>query len=424
MDLARKTAFEILFEIEKEDAYSNLTINYFLEKNKPDNPAFIRELVYGVLENKIFLDYYLDKLIPTGIKKVKKKEATLLRLGLYQIIFMDSVPDYAAVNESVTIAKKLCRGREGFINGVLRGYMKRKDELQLPDKSNDIKSFLSIKYSFQRWLVDKWEEQFGIEKCEELLKASNSRPQLSIRVNITKIGRDELREKLVHMGFDVKNGNFSERTLHVKGSGLLETELFKDGYFSVQDEASTLTSDTVGALAGETVIDVCAAPGGKTCAIAEMMMNQGTVISCDIYEHKLELIQGATNRLGLTIVEPNLLDGTIGNVSWYETADKVLVDAPCSGLGVIRRKPEIKYKTITDFSELVKIQKRILENSAKYVKQGGTLVYSTCTINDAENEKQIKDFLGNNPNFKLIFQRQFLPTENIDGFYVCKMVRE
>lgn len=424
MDLARKTAFEILFEIEKEDAYSNLTINYYLDKNRPDNPAFIRELVYGVLENKMLLDYYLDKLIPTGIKKVKKKEATLLRLGLYQIIFMDSVPDYAAVNESVTIAKKLCRGREGFINGVLRGYMKKKDELQLPDKSNDIKRFLSINYSFPEWLISKWEKQFGIEKCEELLKASNSRPQLSIRANITKVGRDELKEKLVQMGFDVVNGNFSERTLHVKGSGLLETELFKKGYFSVQDEASTLTADTVGALAGEHVIDVCAAPGGKTCAIAEMMMNQGTVISCDIYEHKLDLIQGAADRLELTIVEPNLHDGTIGNVSWYESADKVLVDAPCSGLGVIRRKPEIKYKNITDFSELVNIQRRILDNSAKYVKAGGTLVYSTCTINDDENEKQIKNFLGNNPNFKLVFQRQFLPTENIDGFYVCKMVKE
>ena len=424
MDLARKTAFEILFEIEKEDAYSNLTINRFLEKNRPENPAFVRELVYGVLENKILLDYYLDQLIPSGIKKVKKKEATLLRMGLYQMLFLDGVPDYAAVNESVIIAKKLCRGREGFINGVLRGFMKKRDQITLPDREKDIKQFLSVKYSFPLWLIDKWEKEFGIEECEKLLKASNERPKLSIRVNLLKTNRDELAEKLTSLGYEVSEGKHSKRTLHVKGSGLLSEGLFREGYFSVQDEASTVTADTLEARAGETVIDVCAAPGGKSSAVAEMMNNEGKLISCDIYEHKLELIRELANRLGISIIEPTLMDGTVGNETWNNTADRVLVDAPCSGLGVIRRKPEIKYKGITEFSQLVDIQAKILDASAKYVKSKGVLVYSTCTINIDENEKQIENFLERNKDFELIMQKQFLPTEDIDGFYVCKMIKK
>ena len=227
MDLSRKTAYEILFEIEKEEAYSNLTINRFLEKNRPDNPAFIRELVYGVLENKILLDYYLDKLIPSGIKKVKKKEATLLRLGLYQLIFMDSVPDYAAVNETVTLAKKLVRGREGFINGVLRGYMKKGSEIKLPDETKDLKHYLSIKYSFPLWLIEKWDKQYGMEECKKLLEASNARPKLSIRVNVNKTSREELKDYLEEkMKFDseyireyiIKNYGkeaFTERTAKI-----------------------------------------------------------------------------------------------------------------------------------------------------------------------------------------------------------------
>lgn len=424
MDLSRKTAFEILFEIEKEGAYSNLTINRFLEKNKPENPAFIRELVYGVLENKILLDYYLDNLIPSGIKKVKKKEATLLRLGIYQLIFMDSVPDYAAVNETVTIAKKLVRGREGFINGVLRGYMKKGNEIKLPDESKDLKNYLSVKYSFPTWLIDKWEEQYGIEECKLLLEASISRPQLSIRVNIDKISRDDLKGYLEEKGYEVTLGTFSERTLHVKGSGLLDDDKYKEGYFSIQDEASTVAADVLGATPGETIIDVCAAPGGKSTAIAELMKNDGKVYSCDIYEHKLELINSLAKRLGLSIIETTLLDGTKGKENWFAMADRVLADVPCSGLGVIRRKPEIKYKDITDFTELVEIQKKILNNAAKYVKSGGTLVYSTCTINKDENQLQISEFLNNHLEFELISEKQFLPTENIDGFYVCKMIKK
>ena len=286
MDSSRKTAFDVLLDMEKEKSYSNLTLNRFIAENRPENSAFTRELVYGVLENKILLDYYLDNLIPSGIKKVKKKEACILRLGLYQIIFMESVPPYAAVNESVNMAKKICRGREGFINGVLRGYMKK--NIRLPEERKD---FLSVKYSFPPWIIELWREEYGDRMCETLLEASNRRPQLSIRVNLLKTDRTSLADVLKEKGFEVSEGKFSERILHVRGTGLLSLREYEMGLFSIQDEASALAADMLGAAPGDRVIDVCAAPGGKTCAIGEMMANEGRIEAFDIYEHKLPLIR-------------------------------------------------------------------------------------------------------------------------------------
>ncbi|MBQ9961636.1 MAG: 16S rRNA (cytosine(967)-C(5))-methyltransferase RsmB [Firmicutes bacterium] len=420
MDLNRKTAFQVLFEIEKEDSYSNLTLNKFISENKPENPAFVRELVYGVLENKMLLDYYLNQLIPSGINKVKKKEKCFLRMGLYQILFMDSVPEYAAINETVNLAKKLCRGRETFINGVLRGYLKKKDGIKLPD---DEKEALSIRYSFPIWIIDMWTMQYGEEKCEALLKASNERPHLSIRVNLMKKTPEMLKSRLESKGFKVASGKHSKRILYVEGSGLLDTDEYKQGMFSVQDEASALAADALDPEEGYFVIDVCAAPGGKSLAIAEAMNDKGQLYSCDIYEHKLKLISEQANRLGVSIVKPTLLDGIVGDTSLNGLADRVLVDAPCSGLGVIRRKPEIKYKENEDLRELVSIQAGILERASKYLKDNGVLVYSTCTVNKDENENQVRTFLKKNNNFELVEERQFLPTEGLDGFYVCKMIK-
>ncbi len=418
MDLSRKTAFDVLLNMEKENSYSNLTLNRFIEQNKPENKAFVRELVYGVLENKILIDYYLDSLIKSGIKKVGKKEATLLRMGLYQIIFMDSVPEYAAVNETVNMAKKLCRDREGFINGVLRGYMKK--EIPLP---KDRKNFLSVKYSFPCWIIDLWSEQYGEDMCEKLLGASNKRPQLSVRVNMMKITPDALTEILEEKGFVVSKGRFSKRILHVKGTGLLDLKEYEEGLFSVQDEASALAADMLGAEEGDSVIDVCAAPGGKTAAIGEMMNNRGTIKSFDIYEHKLPLIEEQAERLGIKIITTGILDGSIGSFKLKETANKVLADVPCSGLGVIRRKPEIKYKEPQDLRNLYRIQAEILEKSSEYVKTGGTLVYSTCTVNSDENSKQILNFIKKHDDFEILDEKQFLPIEDIDGFYICKMIK-
>lgn len=424
MDPIRKTIFDVLLAIEREKAYSNLTLNRFIGERNIDNAAFVREMVYGVSENKIFLDYCLDKLIPSGIKKVKVKEIVILRMGLYQIMFMDSVPIYAAVNESVNLAKNICRGREGFINGVLRGYLRNKEQIKLPSKTENFIDYLSVKYSFPKWIINMWRRQFGEEILEELLAASNDRPPLSIRINTMKTDRKSVKKLLTEKGFEVAEGRFSDRTLQVVGSGVLETEEYREGLFSVQDEASTLTADMLCPEEGDTVIDVCAAPGGKTAAIAERMNNKGNVIACDIYDHKLNIIKNQAERLDIEIISTRLLDGMQGAGELDGKADRVIVDAPCSGLGVIRRKPEIKYKEAADLHQLVHTQKEILKRSAQYVKTGGIMIYSTCTVNKEENENQTENFLREHGEFNLIEQRQFLPTEGIDGFFVCKMIKK
>ena len=419
MDLGRKTAFQILLEIEKENSFSNLTAGRIINENGPENPAFVRELVYGVLENKILLDYYLDVLIPSGIRKVKDREKTLLRMGIYQIKFMDGVPDYAAVSETVSLAKKFARGRENFINGVLRNFIKCKDELKLP--SGDRDEYLSVKYSFPQWIIRMWKEQYGEDRLESLIAASNERPKLCIRVNFLKTTAEKLAYSLESKGFKTEEGKLSERTLYVSGSNLTDTDEYKNGLFSIQDESSLAACQALEPKPGDIVIDTCAAPGGKTLAMGEMMENRGRIIACDVYPHKLKLIEQQAERLGIGIADTKLIDGVKGDGSLSGIADKVLVDAPCSGLGVIRRKPEIKYKESGELSELIPIQAQILDRAAGYLKPGGTLVYSTCTINRDENDIQAEKFVENHRDYEIIYEKQFLPTGGLDGFYIAKM---
>ena len=429
MDLNRKTAYEVLLDMETNQSYSNLALNNFIEKNKPENPAFVRELVYGVLENRILLDYYLAALVASGLKKVKKQDLTILRMGVYQILAMDSVPDYAAINESVVLARKFCRGRDKFINGVLRNFQRRQAELEasLPDRSFDPAKYLSVRYSAASWLVDLWLAAYGLDKTEGLLAASNGRPLLCLRTNLLKGTREELMQRLVEAGYQVEAGTLSGRSILVtgKGTGILEHDLFREGWFSVQDEASTLTADTVNPKPGNLAVDVCAAPGGKTMAMAELMGTEGEIYAFDIYEHKLKLIQEQAARLGTGIVKTRCQDGRIALKELEGQADCVLADVPCSGLGVIRRKPEIKTKDHAemDFAELVQRQKEILESASTYVKPGGTLVYSTCTVNPEENEEQVRMFCEAHPEFHLDFMNQLMPDRETDGFFISKMSR-
>lgn len=422
MDINRKAAYQTLLEIEKNSAYSNIELNKQIEELKPDSPGFVRELTYGVVENKIYIDYLLTKLIPKGLKGVKKQALTLLRMGIYQLEFMDSVPDYAAINETVNLAKKVARGRDGFINGVLRGYLKKRSDIKLPSKEENLEEYLSTKYSFDPWIVKLWISQFG-DDAESIIKASNETPELSVRVNLTKISTAELEDNLKSKGFDVRRGKLSERVLFVKGSNLLDTDEFKMGYFSVQDESSVVAGELLAPVKGDMVLDICAAPGGKTLCMAEIMENEGRINAYDIYEHKLKLIKNESGRLGLDIINIDAGDGTKLNEALVEVADKVLVDGPCSGLGVIRRKPEIKYKVLDDNGKgLAEKQLQILENASKYVKNGGYLLYSTCTINKYENEDVVNAFLNKNPNFEAIESKQLIPgKDETDGFYMCKL---
>lgn len=423
MDINRKTAYTVLLKTEKEQAYSNLELNRQIQLLKPDNPPFVRELVYGVLENKIYLDHILNGLIPKGLRGIKKQVLTLLRMGLYQIIFMDSVPSYAAASETVKLAKKLTPGRDGFINGVLRGYEKKKETIVLPDRSRNLTEYLSVRYSYAEWIVKLWLSLFGEEKTERLLAAGNERPDISIRVNFLKTDRKSLASTLEKQGFQTKESSESSRVLLVKGSGLLDTVQYREGYFSMQDTASVLAAEALCAKPGDTVFDMCAAPGGKSLALAEIMENTGRIRSFDIYKHKLSLLEREAERLSISIVETEENDGCAIRSDLSETADCVLVDGPCSGLGVIRRKPEIKYKEISDDgASLAEKQLRILTVSSRYVKPGGILQYSTCTVNRLENGDVVRQFLENHREFVKVFERQLLPdTDAADGFYICRM---
>jgi len=349
----------------------------------------------------------------------------MMRMGIYQLAQMDSVPEYAAVNESVILAKKYARGREGFVNGVLRGYISKKFKITLPDKNEDYVKYLSVKYSYDSWIVKLWIEVYGEKTAESLLAAGNESTDMTIRCNWLKIMRPELIDLLRGEGFEAVPGKISKNAIHVKGSDILNSESYKKGFFSVQDEASQMVAIMMEPDFEDVIVDVCAAPGGKSLAMAEMMNNRGLVVARDIYKRKLSIIEKEARRLGINIVKPQTWDGERLDESMTGKADKVLVDAPCLGLGVIRKKPEIKYtKDSNEIKQLPQKQLSILNVSGNYVKKGGIIIYSTCTINPYENERVIADFLSKNKDFELVESRQYLPhTDGTDGFFICKMKR-
>ncbi len=426
MDINRKAAFLTLVDVETKKSYSNLALNHQIAVTKANHEAFVREIVYGVLEHKLTLDYYIDMLASNGVDSLRTNELTILRMGLYQIGYMDSVPEYAAVNESVVLAKRYCRGKDGLVNGILRAYINKKIQLKLPDRSEDEVRYLSVKYSYAPWIVELWLRHYSSDFVEELLAAGNETPPTTIRLNWLRIMKPDLIAKLEESGFEVTEGDICSNALHIKGSGLIESELYRLGLFTPQDESSMLVAEKLDPQHGELVMDMCAAPGGKTMAIAERMNNTGRIIASDIYRRKLDLIDKEAKRLGITNVETRSWDASREDSSMFQKADRVLVDVPCSGLGVVRRKPEIKYKEYTDDMILLpKKQLAILSASSSYVKPGGTIVYSTCTINPEENEKVTDAFVRRNPSFKKIERMLLLPNVNgTDGFYICVMKKD
>lgn len=423
MDIDRKIAYDTLLEIEKNDAYSNIELNKQLKACSCTNVGFVRELVYGVLEKKIHLDFILDFFIPRGTKKLKKHDLTLLRMGVYQLKFMNSVPEYAAVNETVTMAKKFCRGRDGFINGVLRNYVRRNNEIVFPKKEDDVTKYLSVEYSILPWIIELWIKEYGIDQTEEILDSNSKSKGISIRVNLNRKSVEMVKSKLEKEGFEVLESGLSKRCLRVKGNNLLDTESYKKGDFSIQEEASILATEILNPEKNQYIIDMCAAPGGKTLAMAEWIENEGKIVAFDVFSHKLDLINNQCSRLGITCVEAKVGDGESFNRDYEKKADRVLCDVPCSGLGVIFSKPEIKYKDVPDrCTSLSKKQLSILNNGARYLKNGGELLYSTCTINRKENEDVVEAFLKENNEFKKLYEKQFLPcVDGTDGFFICKL---
>ena len=426
MDNNRKTAYQTLLDVESKKAYSNIALNHKIAVNKPGSPAFVRELVYGVLERKLTLDHYIDQLLKEGIDSLRIQELTILRMGIYQLGYMDKVPEYAAISESVDLAKKYCKGKAGLINGVLREYQNKKIYLTLPTRDEDEINYLSVKYSYAPWIIELWLKYYSVSFVEKLLDAGNETPPLTIRANWLKIRKEDLKKVLRERGFEAEDGKICQNALYVKGSKILDSDLYAYGLFTPQDEASMLVSEKIGVRQGDVVMDVCAAPGGKTTAIAERMNNTGKIIASDIYRRKLDIVDKEAARLGITNIETRSWDATRVDSTMNKRADRVLVDAPCSGLGVIRRKPEIKYK---EYSKEMKLlpdkQLAILSSSSSYVKPGGTLVYSTCTINPEENEKVVDTFLRKHKDFEKVERTLLLPNVNgTDGFFICVMKRD
>ena len=437
---SRELAFKTLYDIERNKNYSNISINKnFKNVNISDQEkGLATELIYGIIENKYYLNYIIDKLSKIKSKKMSTYVKISLWLGIYQILFLDSIKDHAAVNESVNLIKKYDKKSSGFVNAILRNVLRQKDSI-MEIKDKDINDELSIKYSYNPWIVEKWIKDFGQEFTEDLLDANAEKPNLYIRTNTLKISRDELIGKLAKEGIKCTKVNGIDEAIMVQNLKNIEgNELFKLGYFTIQDISSMLVGKIANPEKNSKVLDICSAPGGKTTHVATIMENTGQVIARDVFDHKLKLIKSTVNRLGLTNVSIENRDALKLDDNSIDKFDYVLADVPCSGLGIIRRKPEIKFKEASELSGLPDIQSKILNNASKYVKENGTLIYSTCTIHDEENIDVVEQFLKENKNFELV------PIENInidldnqekgyikiypnihgmDGFFIAKLKR-
>ena len=404
MKSARQQALETLLKIEKDNSYSNLSIAGVLKENslQDADKAFFMALVKGIIERKITLDFELEKYLSQPKNKLKPEVLTILRLGAYQILFMDKVPNHAAINESVELAKKNKSAyASGLVNAVLRK-VSQNGRTKI-EKTDDV-NFLEVEYSCPKELINLWISAYGLEKTKGILEHSIGPQKTYIRKNPLKVSSENLTEILPE--------------------GALESDpAFKAGEYHIQDLASQLCCEALGALPGETILDVCAAPGGKSFTIAEIMEDKGQVLSFDLYPHRVKLIEEGAKRLGLAAVK-----AMVGDAEQYNPeigkVDRVICDVPCAGFGDIGRKPEIRYKSVTSVENLPLLQYNILNISSKYLKVNGTLLYSTCSLNPKENEEVVAKFLEENSNFELKEQKTIFPQDfDCDGFFYSVMTK-
>lgn len=420
---ARKLAVKALLEVHRNNAYSNITLNKILGESDASSAdrALAAALFYGVLDRLLTLDYLLARFITkTPFNKISPLTKEALRIALYQIMYMDKIPESAAVNESVKIVKSSKeRYNAAFVNGVLRAALR--GDMSLPE-GNDLNA-LSVRYSAPEWIVKSFLEDYGAETAVKLLEDSLKTPSVVLRVNTVKTTATALIEALKNENIKADLAQFPDALIIDGGIDVKNSECYKKGLFHIQDGASQLTVAKLGLKPGERVLDMCASPGGKTFTMAELMQNKGEILAFDLYEKRVQLIEKGAKRLGLDIIKAAVGDATEKKDD-LGLFDAVLCDVPCSGLGVIRRKPDIKYKSSEDFSLLEDIQSKILCNAAGYLKQGGRLIYSTCTVRKSENQGIIKAFLDKNPGYELQYDYVYMPyKDNTDGFY-CALVQK
>lgn len=440
---SRELALQILYQVNEEGAYANLALDKALFPCTwldPRDRGFITEIVYGSVKNRGKLDYVLNQFASTKVNKMDKWTRNLLRLSLYQILFLDKVPDSAAVNEAVKLAKHYGHV-DKFVNAVLRNILRGMDGIQWPDKAKDPVQYLMVQYSFPQWMVERFIRQYGLEDAERLCDWYNQPAAMWIRTNTLKTTRAELKQILEKEGLTVSESRHTPEGLKIENAvNLHKLKSFQQGLFTVQDESSMLVALAAEPAPGQRVLDVCSAPGGKTTHMAQLMKNKGTIYACDIHKHRLDLIAENCKRLGISNVELVQQDGTKLTKRWQEPFDVVLCDVPCSGLGVLGRRADARWaKESEDIAGLCKIQKKILEEAAQLVVPGGTLIYSTCTIAPEENQEMVESFIREHPEYELdetltdcwldvdkeeTGYVQFLPfIDDMDGFFIARMMR-
>lgn len=442
---ARELALQVLRAVDEEGAYANLALNQVLERYRPGklDRAFATELTYGTLRSLNTLDWVLAQFIKKPLTSQTAAIRNILRLGVYQLMFMDRVPPSAACNEGAELARR--HGHLGsikFVNGVLRNVARRIKEIKFPGIEQNPVAHISLRYSHPAWLVERWLKDFGLEETILLCRTNNEPAPNTVRTNTLKITREGLTARLTGDGLTVHETTYAPEGLKIAGFlSLNSLAAFQEGLFQVQDESSMLAGRALMPFPGACVLDACSAPGGKATHLAQLMDNRGEIISVDIHPHKLKLIKENCERLGIGIVRR--FTGDAGELPeiLHGRADFVLIDAPCTGLGVLRRRPDSRWRKDPDqISDIVKLQAGILTSAARCLRAGGVLVYSTCTINHEENLGQVENFLDRHPDFMLEDLSQFLPLSldlkgtmadgylqllphqhGMDGFFISRM---
>ncbi len=440
---ARGVAALLVRMVLEDGAYTNIALNQYLRGSKLSDldRRLATELVYGTVKACGTLDWYLEQCVSRPLAKVAGDILSILRISAYQLLYMERIPAAAACNEAVKLARAVSHeGSAKFVNGVLRGLLRKQAAggFVLPDEQKDDAGYLAIKYYHPRWLVKRWLGPWGREGCERLLAFDNTAAPVCLRVNTLVTTREQLLKDLTEAGCEVHASSWSADGIVADKLTSLNTLMAAlPKHFYIQDESSMLVAPILAPQAGMKVLDLCSAPGGKTTHLAQLMADKGKIIACDIHEHKLELIAENAKRLDISCIKPMLSDATVLRTEWREQFDRVLVDAPCSGMGVLRRRAEARWrKQRKDLKTFPPLQLVILENAAQYVKQGGVLVYSTCTIEQSENHYLVEEFLAKHPEWQRsalkhpltgasVEELQLLPqNDGVDGFYICKLERK
>ena len=435
MDSVREVALKTLYKIDKEEAYSNIALNENIKENRNKlddrDTGFISEIVYGVTSWKLTIDEIIKKYSKLKLKKISPWILNILRMGIYQIIFLDKVPKSAAVNESVNLAKRYGhKGSSNFVNAILRK-VEKKDYEAFFEIENPIER-ISKTTSMPIWIIEELLKDNDINKVEEICKASNIKPKVTIRINCLKTNKQELENLLTERNIHCQEGKLEDFLILEKAKNIEELDLFKQGYFTVQDEGAGLIAKIVNPQPNEVILDACSSPGGKTTYMAELMKDQGKIIAWDLHPHRVQLVKENAKRLGIHMIKTECQDAMKYKEEYREKFDKILLDVPCLGIGVLKRKPDIKWKRkAEDIKEITQIQQNILETCSKYLKPKGQMVYSTCSIFQEENDKVVEKFLKNNQNFEYTKIKipsienenkiQLYQNDETDGFFICKV---